>query len=211
VRTLGVITARGGSKRLPRKNMRDLCGSPLIYWSIAAGYCLDELVVTTDDDEIAEFSRAQDCTVVRRPNYLSGDNASSIEAVRHAVAEAGEDYDTIVLLQPTSPLRHAGHVQEALALMAERSADAVFSVTDCAEETAFQLRHAQRLEALPRVVVPNGALYIIRRDRLEAGHSWYEGEVFGYRMDKDVSIDVDTAVDMEVAALLLGRRLKEHA
>lgn len=204
MRTLGVITARGGSRRLPGKNLAVLGDRTLLAWAAESGGGLDQLCVTTDDEPIAKEAQRLGCNVVNRPAYLARHDTPSLPVVAHA-AELLVNHDVVVLLQPTSPFRTRRHVGEALQMMEQTGADAVISVTDCAEEFAFQLRHASRLEALPKVVVPNGAVYAIRSERLRAGHNFYDGEVYGYAMPKDASIDIDTELDLEMARFAFAR------
>ena len=123
---LGLIPARGGSKGVPRKNLAQVAGKPLLAWTVEAARAASELtrvVVSTDDDEIAAEAGVE---VLRRPAELAADDAPMLEVVRHAVSELGPD--VVVLLQPTSPLRRAEHVDAAVRLLLESGADAVVSV-----------------------------------------------------------------------------------
>lgn len=129
---LAIIPARGGSKRLPRKNVLDLCGKPLITWSIEAGLnskYIDKVVVSSDDDEILEISRKFGAETIKRPDELASDTATTFDAIKHTIDNL-EKYDYIVLLQPTSPLRDQKHIDEAIELLVEKNADAVVSVCE---------------------------------------------------------------------------------
>lgn len=125
-RVLALIPARGGSKRLPRKNVLPLAGRPLIAWTIQAALevgGIDDVVVSTDDPEIAEVSRAAGALVpFRRPPALASDEATTLDVVWHALAELGDRHDWLVLLQPTSPLRTAADIAGALDLARRRNA-----------------------------------------------------------------------------------------
>ena len=129
---LGIVPARGGSKRLPRKNMLNLCGKPLIAWSIEAGLnskYIDKVVVSSDDDEILNISSNFGAETIKRPVELASDTATTFDAIKHTI-ENVEKYDYIVLLQPTSPLRNAKHIDEAIELLEIKNADAVVSVCE---------------------------------------------------------------------------------
>ena len=135
---LAVIPARGGSKRLPRKNCLLLQGKPLIVYSIEAAkesVYIDEVVVSTDDEEIASLARQAGASVpFLRPAELSTDEASSVDVVAHALnyyqVNEKKLFDYVVLLQPTSPLRTAAHINQALELLKEKKADAIVSVCE---------------------------------------------------------------------------------
>ena len=128
-RVLALIPARGGSKGLPRKNVRNICGKPLIAWSVeAAKKCryTDAVVVSTDDREIADAAQSAGAAVpFMRPAELATDAASSMDVILHAISyfeKKGESFDVLVLLQPTSPLRDSGHVEEALDMFIKKNA-----------------------------------------------------------------------------------------
>ena len=119
---LSIIPARGGSKRLPRKNVLDLCGKPLISWTIEAALYskyLDEVVVTSDDNEILGIANNMKVRSIERPSHLASDTASTFDAVKHTIDNI-DSYEYIVLLQPTSPLRNATHIDKAIELLARK-------------------------------------------------------------------------------------------
>ncbi len=132
---LGLIPARGGSKGVPRKNVRQLGGIPLIEWSIRAALCarlLASVVVTTEDDQIADVAQRAGARVpFRRPRELARDDSPTLPVVQHALdclASLGEEYDAVVLLQPTSPFRSAADIDQAIELWNEGDHDTVLSV-----------------------------------------------------------------------------------
>lgn len=135
-RVLGVIPARGGSKRLPRKNIMPLAGKPLIAWTIEAAARADTLtdwLVTTEDEEIMAVARECGAPVpFRRPMELAGDKVRNIDTVMHAMefmeAETGTAYDILVLLQPTCPIRDPEHIDEAVRLLWQSDLDTSVSV-----------------------------------------------------------------------------------
>ena len=129
---LAIIPARGGSKRLPRKNVLDLCGKPLIAYTIEAALkskYIDKVIVSSDDEEILNISSNFGADIIKRPIDLANDTATTIDAIKHTI-DNFENYDYIVLLQPTSPLRNEKHIDEAIELLEKKKADAVVSVCE---------------------------------------------------------------------------------
>ena len=124
---LAIIPARGGSKRLPRKNVLDLNGKPLIAWSIEAGVkssYINKVLVSSDDSEILEISKQYGAEIIIRPDELASDTATTFDAIKHSI-ENSEPYDYVILLQPTSPLRDTKQINEAIDLLIEKNADAI--------------------------------------------------------------------------------------
>lgn len=218
---LAIIPARGGSKRLPRKNVLDLCGKPLIAWSIEAGLknnYIDKVVVTSDDDEILDISKKCGAEIIRRPDELASDTATTFDAIKHTIDNL-EKYDYIVLLQPTSPLRDEKHIDEAIELLKEKNADAIIgvcvmdhsplwsntldeslSMSNFLKEEVLNKR-SQDLDKYYRI---NGAIYICKTERLLDEKSFFiKDKIFAYIMDKKNSIDIDEEIDFEIAKVLL--------
>jgi CMP-N,N'-diacetyllegionaminic acid synthase len=213
VKALAIIPARGGSVRLPRKNLALIGGKTMTQHAVdcahASGVCR-WVVVSTDDEEIA--AKTGNATIIRRPAHLADRELPMIERVRHIFEQAQDSIwkpgfaSSIVLLQPTSPLREPEDVAACVRLMQETGADSVVSVTAGDVDTGFQIRHAKRLEPIKNIVVCNGAVYVLSVDHLLRGGDWYSGEAYGYVMPKERSVDVDTAADLEVARLLYARK-----
>jgi CMP-N-acetylneuraminic acid synthetase len=222
---VAVIPARGGSKRLPRKNILDLAGKPLIAWTIAAGLeskYVQRVVVSTEDEEIARVSRQYGADVpFIRPEALAGDDAPSIEVLKHALAALaakGERYDYAALLQPTSPLRNAAHIDAAIELLLAKRADAVVSVTELDHPAEWSNTLPEdlsldgfipveyrglRSQDLPKRYRLNGAIYISRIERmLQENALLYDGNSFAYIMDRQVSVDIDSDMDFLLAGIL---------
>ena len=127
---VGFIPARGGSKRVPRKNIRLLNGKPLLQYSIEhamASKLLDEIVVSTDDMEIADFARKFPCTVTIRPADLATDKTPMVDTIKHCIIQFAKKIDYIVLLQPTVPLREVGKIDKAIQMLTEHGCDSVIS------------------------------------------------------------------------------------
>jgi len=204
---LGVIPARRGSKRLPGKNTLDLGGKPLIVWSIrTAKECslFDTIVVTSDDPEVLKLAEAEGVHAHHRLEYLARDDTPMLPVVGDAFDHYPVD-DAVILLQPTSPFRQPRDIEGAYRLLKHTKADSVFSTSRPPDDLVFQVGHAQRLRQLPDIVVPNGALFLITAEALQAGRSWFDGEAYGYLMPKDRSIDIDTPLDFEIAKMIVAK------
>lgn len=213
---LALITARGGSKGLPGKNVLFAAGKPLVAWTVEAALsaeCVDRVVLSSDDDEIMAAARAAGCEVpFRRPVHLASDVATSIDVVLHALDQL-PGYEYVVLLQPTSPLRTAADIDAAFKLMIESGAPSCVSVCEADQSPYWMYRvevgnKLQRLlsevdgitrrQDLPPVYVLNGAIYIARTDWLRENKSFVGEETVAYLMPKERSLDIDTAQDFEL-------------
>lgn len=209
MKILGIVTARGGSKRLPNKNLAILGGKPLIAWSIEVGLATCHHVVTsTDSPEIAQWAAKLGSAVLMRPEELARDDTPSEPVVAHAASNAaGGPYNAVLLLQPTSPFRTVDDVRAAVKLMEAMSADSVISVVPFATHNyLFGLGHAGRLRDFSReetTYTPNGAIYFIREDVVAADGDWYGLHSYGYVMPPERSIDIDTRADFETAQAML--------
>ncbi|MBI2387700.1 MAG: acylneuraminate cytidylyltransferase family protein [Elusimicrobia bacterium] len=223
---VAVIPARGGSKGIPRKNLVRLGGRPLIAYTIEAAKrarLVDVVLVTTDSPEIARAARRLGAEIpFRRPRALAGDDVSVVEAARHAVrwlAEQGRKPEIVVLLQPTSPLRSAARIDEAVRLLRRRRADTVVGVREpethpwqCVRFAKGRMRFAvprpaRRLnrQDYPLVHALNGALYAVRADVLLAG-GLYGPRVEPLIMEAWESVDIDEPADLALAEHLLKSR-----
>lgn len=231
---IAIIPARGGSKRLTRKNVLDLAGKPIIAWTIEAALgCsfLDEVMVTTDDDEIAGVASQYGAGVpFLRPSALASDTATSLDAVKHTIgfyqSELGRRFDFVVLLQPTSPLRNAQNISEAIELLSEKNADAVISVCEVDHSPLWMntlppdnsmagfIREDiknKRSQDIGKYFRLNGAIYICRVDvLLEKGTFLPEEASYAYPMSVDNSVDIDTKHDYLFAECILNNRIKEQ-
>lgn len=224
---IAIIPARGGSKRLPRKNVLDLGGKPLIAWTIeAVRICpkINEVMVTTDDKEIADVARKYGANVpFIRPAALANDTASSFEAIKHTLEhykhKLEKEFDFVVLLQPTSPLRNVESIMGAIELLEKKNADAVISVCEVDHSPLWTntlprdlsldnfLRNDvknMRSQDLPLYYRLNGAIYICRTERLLAEKTFFiSSNSFAYVMKKEESIDIDDLYDLKMAKSVL--------
>jgi CMP-N-acetylneuraminic acid synthetase len=225
---LGIIPARGGSKRVPGKNIRTLGGIPLIAYTIkaAAGSTrLGRTVVSTDSEQIAGIAREWGGDVpFLRPTDIAGDTSLPIDTILHAirVIEADERrVDAVVLLQPTSPMRTAGDIDAALGIFESTRADTVTAVCRAREHPYYAWRPDSAgikpffsmremtlgRNELPEALVENGSIFIVRRPVVDR-RTLYGEVVVPYTMDARSSVDIDTAEDMLIAEMYLSEAEK---
>jgi CMP-N,N'-diacetyllegionaminic acid synthase len=220
---LAIIPARGGSKRLPRKNVLDLAGKPLITWTLEAARnskYIDKIIVSSDDTEILQIADDLRVDIVKRPEELASDTATTVSVIEHVLQQNLGKFDFIVLLQPTSPLRNADHIDEAIELLAQKNADAIISVCETEHSPLWTNTLPEdgsmnfflsgevkniRSQDLPQYFRLNGAIYIISVDMLNKCHTLLIDEnSFAYKMTISDSVDIDTQLDFNVAEIQLN-------
>jgi N-acylneuraminate cytidylyltransferase/CMP-N,N'-diacetyllegionaminic acid synthase len=227
-RIIALIPARGGSKGLPGKNIRELAGRPLLAWSIEAARqsrFVDHVAVSTDNREIADVAEAAGGKVpFLRPAHLATDDASSFDALIHALDwydGKGNDFDLVVWLQPTSPLRTGEDIDQAIELYFEKEAEAIVSVCETdhhpwwsnvlpddacmADFLRPEVLNTNRQD-LPLHYRLNGALYIGSPGFLRDRQSFFGDLTFAYIMPKERSIDIDDIFDFKLAEFLLSAK-----
>jgi CMP-N,N'-diacetyllegionaminic acid synthase len=222
---LAIIPARGGSKRLPHKNILELAGKPLIFWSIDSGLkskYIDKVVVSSDDNEILSISKKYGAEIIKRPDYLANDTAKTFDAIKHTI-ENIQKYDYIVLLQPTSPLRNESHIDQAIELLELKKTDAIVSVCEMEHSPLWSNtlpqddnmnsflkdevlnKRSQDLEKYYRI---NGAIYICKTEKLLSEESFFlKDNIFAYKMDRLDSIDIDEEIDFIIAKSIKERNI----
>lgn len=229
---IGLIPARGGSQRLPGKNLLPLAGKPMIGWTIEAALqsaAFDDVIVSTDDPEIARVAEKFGARIpFLRPKSLATDTAGTIEVVEHALQQMehtqGSTYREVMLLQPTSPLRNSTDIRGAVELFQRRNADAVISVCETEHSPLwsntlpedgdmhdFIDRHLLevRSQDLPKYYRLNGAIYLCRTDRLkQERHFLLKENIFAYRMERRYSVDIDEKMDFMIAETLMWEQLR---
>ena len=223
---LGIIPARGGSKGIPRKNVRLVGGRPLIAYTIDAALesrLLTRFITSTDDTEIAAVAGGLGSPVLMRPSELAADDTPMVPVVKHTLAtlEPTEGrYDYVVVLQPTTPLRTSEDIDEALALLVETGADSVISVYQVADHhparmyrqvdgrlVPYEAEPPQRLrQALPPVYHRNGAIYACRRTLIEQHGTLIGPDTRPYIMPRQRSLNIDDELDLAFADFLLSQQ-----
>ncbi len=223
---LAIIPARSGSKGLPDKNIKDLNGKPLMAYSIEAALksnLFDEVMVSTDSEKYAEIAKKCGASVpFLRSDELSGDKAGSWDVVKEVLnryKEMGKEFDTICLLQPTSPLRDADDIKAAYELYVEKASVAVISVCEMEHSPLWSntLPNNKSLEGFirqeaqkPRQEIEtyyrlNGAIYIVKTEEIYKGYDFYREGSFAYIMPTWKSVDIDSAFDFEMAGFLIEK------
>ena len=221
---VAIIPARGGSKGVPRKNIRLVAGKPLIAWSIEAALgaeTVDAVYVSTDDDEIASISRSYGARIITRPLEISGDMASSESALLHAIetmASSGERPDRIVFLQCTSPLTESQDIDACVRKLESTSADSAFTAKEffyfiwkvAADGSCDGINHDKRFRQRRQDRAPqyeeNGAVYVMKTDGFcKAKHRFF-GKTVMSLMPEARCFEIDTEFDIEVADRILSAR-----
>lgn len=219
MRVLGIIPARGGSKGVPRKNVKLLCGKPLLAYTAEGALrsqMLSKVVLTTDDDEIAEIGKSLGLEVpFLRPAELAEDTTPTLPVVVHALhqmEERGENFDAICLLQPTNPLRRVEDIDACIQLLQETRADSVISVlrvpdtynprwvywkNDRGELTLCtgEKEPVPRRQDLPAAFCRDGTIYATRTDTVMIKNSLYGQAIHGYEILPEFSSNIDTVDD----------------
>jgi CMP-N,N'-diacetyllegionaminic acid synthase len=227
---LAIIPARGGSKGLPGKNIKFLCGKPLIAYTIEAAKAslsIDRLILSTDDKEIAKVAKAYDVEIpFMRPADLAHDTSRAIDNYIYTLDrlndENSKQYDDFIVLQPTSPFRVASDIDNAVDLFREKNADSVISVSEASHPPiwakkidSFGLlkdyfsvdignKNRQQLES---AFMPNGAIFILKLSLLKSRNSYYSDGTYAYIMPREKCVDIDTLLDFEFAEFLMSRKL----
>lgn len=221
-RVLTVITARGNSRELPRKNVLPLLGKPLIGWTIEcarAAKSVETLILSSDNTEIIDVARSFGCSVpFVRPAELAGSDASSMDVILHALDAMEETFEYVVLLQPTSPLRRPDDIDACVALCRDEGAPAAVSVCSAGKPLHWMFEigadgKMSRVLELPQVdggrqvlqhpYVLNGAVYVARTDYLREVRSFIGPGTRAHVMPSDRSVDIDSHADFLIAEALL--------
>ena len=223
---LAVIPARGGSKGVIGKNIKELAGKPLIAYTIEsalASKIFEKVIVSTDSEEIADIAKKNGAQVpFIRPDDLSGDMVSSDDVIIHALdfyKQQGVEFSSVCKLQPTSPLRNSEHLKEAYHLFCEKKADFLVSVCECEHSPLWSgvldenmgldnfigdnVKRVCRQE-LPIFYRLNGAIYMGLTKALYENRSFLGKNGFAYIMKQDVSIDIDSELDFKIDEYIMG-------
>lgn len=221
-----IIPARGGSKSLPRKNVLQLGGKPLLAYTIEASLgcpLIQRTIVSTEDAEIKSIALSYGAEVIDRPYFLATDEAQTHDAVDHVLGvlrEQGTVPDHIVLLQPTSPLRNSAHLHESVLAYSDSDAKSLVSVTECEHHPyksvtkdnghlrpLFDAKSMEmRRQDLPEAYRISGAIYILPTETFLKEKNFIVDPAMAFPMSAEVSIDVDTALDLALVELVLQQR-----
>lgn len=218
---LGLITARGGSKGVPRKNIKLLGDKPLIAWTIEAAQqstLIDRLILSSDDQEIIDIAQSFNCEApFIRPSHLATDESSSIETALHALENVAETYNYLVLLQPTSPFRTTHDIDNCIKTCHEKNASSCVSVCEPTQNPywmfsinrrgfltpIFNQQDKTRRQDLPKAYVVNGAVYVVKVNWLLKKNRFVTQETLACEMPQQRSFDIDTEFDFKIAEAIL--------
>ena len=227
---LAIIPARGGSKGLPGKNIKALCEKPLIAWSIEAGLKskhLDEVMVTTDYQNIADVSKQYGASVpFLRPDELASDTATSFDAIKHTIEyyknELNKEFDYIVLLEPTSPLREASDIDKAIEVLLDSDADSIVGIcrTEDQNPAFLVLKNEKSLisgyenkemkvlrrQDIKDVYFFEGTIYISKTNVLLDKKTFYHENTIGYEVPKYKSLEIDDMDDFVMVEAIMEHK-----
>jgi CMP-N-acetylneuraminic acid synthetase len=223
-----IIPARGGSKRLPRKNITPLLGKPLLTYTIQAA--LDSrlsnyVIVSTEDREIKKIARNSGALIHDRDKKLSRDDVGVLQVCLDIIKtyeKKGVVFDYICILLPTSPLRTSEDLKKAFEKLKKNNANGIIGVTDY-EITPFWAlkekngyvypffgkRYLVRRRNLPEVFVDNGAIYIYKMDIFKKEKTWFCSKLIQYKMPRERSVDIDITFDLKLAEYILSKNNKK--
>ena len=226
MRVLGIITARGGSKGIPRKNIVPLAGKPLLAWTAEAALAslLTRIVLSTDDEEIAQVAREHGIEVpFMRPPELAQDDTPTIPVLQDVVrrfAAAGETYDAVFVLQPTNPLRRVTDIDGAIELLEKTGADSVISFVDVGEKHPARMKQldnagrivnppfaeafeGQRRQDLSKLYLREGSVYLTRTSVLMEQNSLQGDDCRAWLMPANRACNIDEPWDLFLAEQIL--------
>ncbi|PBI89467.1 N-acylneuraminate cytidylyltransferase [Flavobacterium sp. ACN2] len=228
MKVLALIPARGGSKGVPEKNIKELGNKPLVAHAIECAIqstYVSKIVLSTDDEKIATIGRQYDIDVLKRPAYLAEDNSNVVETVEHVIKEYNEDFDIIVLLQPTSPLRTYSDLDNIVNLLIDKTEiDGVISVVpmnDTHPARMYNLMEnhelsplidsgeSMRRQDLTPVYYRNGCFYAVRTKAFKTQKTFMVEKKIAYVMNPDWLVNIDTIRDFKLATLLYEDWKKE--
>jgi N-acylneuraminate cytidylyltransferase len=221
-RVLAVIAARGGSKGIPRKNLIDLCGKPLLVWSIAqarAAKGVTEVAVSSDSEEILALAGSYGAVGVPRPEEISGDTASSESAWLHALDQRERKvgpFDLVVALQATSPIREASDIDRALSTLVGKRLDSLLTVCEVedffswrldseglAESVNYDWRNRRRRQEIEKRYLENGSFYIFRPDQLRRTMNRLGGRIGVFVMERHKMFQIDRPEDIRLCEAIM--------
>ena len=226
---LCILQVRGGSKGVPKKNIREVNGKPLMTWTIESAKksrVFDSILVSSDSDEILEVGRKADVNTMKRPDELSGDEVLSVDSLYWAVEQIEElkqnKYDYVVELPVVCPLRNEDHIREAVEKLIETQADSVISVTQMTDKHPVRMKRitdddliedfcseypegdAGRRQDLEPCYIRNGGIYSMKRDTLMNEKTRHGKVSRPYIMEDKYSINIDNEMDLRLAEVMLN-------
>ena len=221
---VAIIPARGGSKAIPKKNIMDFCGKPLISWSITQAKeskYVKKVYVSTDNDEIAEISKAYGAEIIWRPAELATDTSTSESAIKHAINEIEKDgkIDAVVFLQATSPMRESTDIDGAVEQFYNLSADSLFSVTelddfciwgktdDVYNSITYDYKNRGRRQDRKPYFLENGSIYVFKPQLVLENDNRMGGKIVTFSMKMWKSYEIDSYDDIELCKYFMENKI----
>lgn len=229
MRVLGIVTARGGSKGIPNKNIYPLCGKPLLSYTAEAALAaarLERVILSTDSEQIAAVGRQCGLEVpFLRPPELARDDTPSLPVIQHAIRfceQRGESYDAVLSLQPTNPLRRSEDIDGSIELLESTGADSVIAFVDVGEKHPARMKYidaqgrvthppfaeqfeGQRRQDLQPLYLREGSIYLTRRDVLMEQDSFVGADCRAWMIPPQRACNIDEPFDLELAQWLISR------
>jgi CMP-N,N'-diacetyllegionaminic acid synthase len=221
-KTVAIIPARGGSKGIPRKNLIDFCGRPLISWSILQGLgsrFIDSVWVTSDDAEILDISRQYGARCIQRPSEISGDTACTESALNHAldcIASQGIHVSLVVVMQPTSPIRESEDLDQCITEFHLKHYDSMLSVVETEDHFTWRFSKLGEPESvnynyllrkprqeLEKQYLENGSIYLVRPKLLQTFHNRLAGKIGMYIMPRYKMFQIDHPSDIRLCSAIM--------
>jgi len=213
---LGIITARENSKRLKKKNLRQILRKPLIFYTINSAKnsnFLDRFIISSESKNILKVAKKFNCEIpFIRPRYLSKDNVGATEVVHHAIMAIKKKYDYVVLLQPTSPLRNSDDIDKAIAKIIDKKAISLFSVYFSKTSQKFPITITKKgfIKKIEKFTNKsnyylNGAIYICKINYFLKKKIFYSNKAIPFYMPKSRSVDIDNIKEFEQAETFLKK------
>ncbi len=225
---IAIIPARGGSKGIPRKNIKLLGGKPLITYTIEAALqakSVNRVFVSTEDLEIAEIAKKYGAEIAfMRPKKLATDASSATDVYIYTINQLekilNKKIESFIALLPTSPLRTGSDIDRAVKIFVEKKADSVISVNEAPHPPSWFLKlnengvltpffnktmTMKNRQEEPKAFIPNGAIYVLRTSLIKNKRNYYTNKTYAYNLPSERSIDIDNPIDFAIAEMLINK------
>ena len=223
---IALILARGGSKGIPKKNILSFCDKPLIQWSIIQAKLskeVDRVFVSSDSDEILRIAKNTGAEIIKRPTNISGDEAKSEEAILHALDVLGNNYEIIVMLEPTAPLRKPTDLDSGIVTFREQKLDSAFSSAELQDfliwkknkegvlsSINYDYKNQQPRQQREKDYVENGAIYLFKPEIILKYNNRFGGNIGMLKNDFWQSFEIDEKDDWEFVELIFRHYLENE-
>ena len=225
---LAITLARGGSKRVPRKNIKNLYGKPLLQYTtdeVIKSKYIDKYIVSTDDNEIIQFCKNKNIDYHERPEIYAQDTSTSASAIQN-VLDSNKDYDIIVEIMCTNPLKNIDHIDDCIEKLINTNSDSVVSVVriwdnhpsrvkfiknDLLENFYPEIPESRRQDLTPEAYVRNGSIYAFWKTSFEKYNNRLGEKCSPYIMDEKYTINIDEPIDFELAELIISKNNKSNS